>query len=140
MKHAKITALLALANLNLKKPLMGGEHFAELKESQLDKIEAALEAVENAVDNTSLEQLMAILKADNEKLSAEKATLTAEKEALTAQVTALTAETEKLQKELNERPSHSLPANDGKESADNNGLIDGYLDPNDAHNKFLNEI
>nr|DAN14060.1 MAG TPA: protein of unknown function (DUF5320) [Caudoviricetes sp.] len=140
MKHAKITALLALASLNLKKPLMGGEHFAELKESQLDKIEAALEAVENAVDNTSLEQLMAILKADNEKLSAEKATLTAEKEALTAQVTALTAETEKLQKELNERPSHSLPANDGKESADNNGLIDGYLDPNDAHNKFLNEI
>ena len=140
MKHAKITALLALASLNLKKPLMGGEHFAELKESQLDKIEAALEAAENAVDNTSLEQLMAILKADNEKLSAEKATLTAEKEALTAQVTALTAETEKLQKELNERPSHSLPANDGKESADNNGLIDGYLDPNDAHNKFLNEI
>ena len=140
MKHAKITALLALESLNLKKPLMGGEHFAELKESQLDKIEAALEAAENAVDNTSLEQLMAILKADNEKLSAEKATLTAEKEALTAQVTALTAETEKLQKELNERPSHSLPANDGKESADNNGLIDGYLDPNDAHNKFLNEI
>jgi len=140
MKHAKITALLALESLNLKKPLMGGEHFAELKESQLDKIEATLEAAENAVDNTSLEQLMAILKADNEKLSAEKATLTAEKEALTAQVTALTAETEKLQKELNERPSHSLPANDGKESADNNGLIDGYLDPNDAHNKFLNEI
>lgn len=140
MKHAKITALLALASLNLKKPLMGGEHFAELKESQLDKIEAALEAAENAADNTSLEQLMATLKGDNEKLSAEKATLTAEKEALTAQVTALTAETEKLQKELNERPSHSLPANDGKESADNNGLIDGYLDPNDAHNKFLNEI
>ena len=140
MKHAKITALLALESLNLKKPLMGGEHFAELKESQLDKIEAALEAAENVADNTSLEQLMAILKADNETLSAEKATLTAEKEALTAQVTALTAETEKLQKELNERPSHSLPANDGKESADNNGLIDGYLDPNDAHNKFLNEI
>ena len=140
MKHAKITALLALASLNLKKPLMGGEHFAELKESQLDKIEAALEAAENAADNTSLEQLMATLKGDNEKLSAEKATLTAEKEALTAQVTALTAETEKLQKELNERPSHSLPANDGKESADNNRLIDGYLDPNDAHNKFLNEI
>ena len=126
MKHAKITALLALASLNLKKPLMGGEHFAELKESQLDKIEAALEAAENAADNTSLEQLMATLKGDNEKLSAEKATLT--------------AETEKLQKELNERPSHSLPANDGKESADNNRLIDGYLDPNDAHNKFLNEI
>lgn len=140
MKHAKITALLALESLNLKKPLMGGEHFAELKESQLDKIEVALEAAENVADNTSLEQLMAILKADNETLSAEKATLTAEKEALTAQVTALTAETEKLQKELNERPSHSLPANDGKESADNNGLIDGYLDPNDAHNKFLNEI
>jgi len=140
MKHAKISALLALASLNLKKPLMGGEHFAELKESQLDKIEAALETAENAADNTSLEQLMATLKADNEMLLAEKATLTAEKEALTAQVTALTAETEKLQKELNERPSHSLPANDGKESADNNGLIDGYLDPNDAHNKFLNEI
>ena len=140
MKHAKITALLALESLNLKKPLMGGEHFAELKESQLDKIEAALEAAENVADNTSLEQLMAILKADKETLSAEKATLTAEKEALTEQVTALTAETEKLQKELNERPAHSLPGNDGKEASEGNGLIDGYLDPNDAHNKFLNEI
>lgn len=140
MKHSKITALLALTSLDLKKPLLGGEHFAELKESQLDKIEAALEAAENAADNTSLEQLMATLKADNETLSAEKATLTAEKEALTAQVTALTAETEKLQKELNERPAHSFPGNDGKEASEGNGLIDGYLDPNDAHNKFLNEI
>ena len=126
MKHSKITALLALTSLDLKKPLLGGEHFTELKESQLDKIEAALDAAENAADNTSLEQLMA--------------TLTAEKEALTAQVTALTAETEKLQKELNERPAHSLPGNDGKEASEGNGLIDGYLDPNDAHNKLLNEI
>ena len=147
MKHAKIAALLALASIDLKSPLFGNEKFVELKESQLDKIEAALAAAQTAADNTALEQLMAELKANNEKLSAEKTALTAEKEALTAekealtaQVNTLTAETESLKTELNNRPAHSLPANDGKESADNNGLIDGYLDPNDAHNKFLNEI
>ena len=140
MKYAKIAAVLALANIDLKSSLFGIEKFVELKESQLDKIEAALVAAEAAADNTALEQLMAELKANNEKLLAEKTALTAEKEAFATQVTALTAETESLKTELNNRPAHSLPANDGKESADNNGLIDGYLDPNDAHNKFLNEI
>lgn len=140
MKYAKIAAILALANIDLKSSLFGIEKFVELKESQLDKIEAALVAAETAANNTALEQLMAEMKANNEKLLAEKTALTSEKEALTAQVTALTAETDSLKTELNNRPAHSLPANDGKESADNNGLIDGYLDPNDAHNKFLNEI
>ena len=140
MKHARIAALLALASINLNSPLFGNEKFVELTESQLDKIEDALVAAETATNNTALEQPMAELKANNEKLLAEKTALTAEKEALATQVTALTAETERLKTELNNRPAHSLPANDGKESADNNGLIDGYLDPNDAHNKFLNEI
>ena len=140
MKYAKIAAILALANIDLKSSLFGIEKFVELKESQLDKIEAALVAAETAANNTALEQLMAEMKVNNEKLLAEKTALTSEKEALTAQVTALTAETESLKTELNNRPAHSLPANDGKESADNNGLIDGDLDPNDAHNKFLNEI
>ena len=115
MKHARIAALLALASINLKSPLFGNEKFVELKESQLDKIEAALVAAEAAANNTALEQLMAELKANNEKLLAEKTALTVEKEALAAQVTALTAETESLKTELNNRPAHSLPANDGKE-------------------------
>ena len=96
MKHARIAALLALASIELKSPLFGNEKFVELKESQLDKIEAALVAAEAAANNTALEQLMAELKANNEKLLAEKAALTAEKEALAAQVTTLTAETESL--------------------------------------------
>lgn len=144
MKHARIAALLALASIDLKSPLFGNEKFVELKESQLDKIEAALAAAQTAADNTALEQLMAEMKANNEKLSAEKTALTAEKtaltaekEALTAQVTALTAETERLKTELNNRPAHSLPANDGKEE-EVKGEFDGIVDMNDAHNQLAN--
>ena len=136
MKHARIAAVLALASIELKSPLFGNEKFVELKESQLDKIEAALVAAEAAANNTALEQLMAELKANNEKLSAEKAALIAEKEALAAQVTTLTAETEHLKTELNNRPAHSLPANDGKEEA--KGEFDGIVDMNDAHNQLAN--
>lgn len=141
MKHARIAALLALASINLKSSLFGNEKFVELKESQLDKIEDALVAAEtaanNTANNTALEQLMAEMKANNEKLLAEKTALTAEKEALTAQVTALTAETESLKTELNNRPAHSLPANDGKEE-EVKGEFDGIVDMNDAHNQLAN--
>ena len=130
MKHAKIAAVLALASIELKSPLFGNEKFVELKESQLDKIEAALAAAETAADNTALEQRMAELKANNEKLLAEK-------EALATQVTALTAETERLKTELNNRPAHSLPANDGKEE-EVKGEFDGIVDMNDAHNQLAN--
>ena len=137
MKHAKTAAVLALASIDLKSSLFGSEKFVELKESQLDKIEAALVAAEAAANNTTLEQLMAELKANNEKLLAEKTALNAEKEALTAQVTALTAETESLKTELNNRPAHSLPANDGKEE-EVKGEFDGIVDMNDAHNQLAN--
>ena len=137
MKHARIAAILALASIELKSPLFGNEKFVELKESQLDKIETALVAAEAAANNTALEQLMAELKANNEKLSAEKAALIAEKEALAAQVTTLTAETERLKTELNNRPAHSLPANDGKED-EAQGEFDGIVDMNDAHNQLAN--
>jgi len=109
----------------------------ELKKWRLYRIEAALAAAETAADNTALEQLMAELKANNEKLLAEKTALTAEKEALAAQVTALTAETESLKTELNNRPAHSLPANDGKEE-EVKGEFDGIVDMNDAHNQLAN--
>ena len=137
MKHAKTAAVLALASIDLKSSLFGSEKFVELKESQLDKIEAALVAAEAAANNTTLEQLMAELKANNEKLLAEKTALIAEKEALTAQVTALTAETESLKTELNNRPAHSLPANDGKEE-EVKGEFDCIVDMNDAHNQLAN--
>ena len=52
MKHARIAAVLALASIELKSPLFGNEKFVELKESQLDKIEAALVAAEAAANNT----------------------------------------------------------------------------------------
>ena len=51
MKHAKIAALLALASIELKSPLFGNEKFVELKESQLDKIEASLVAAEAAASS-----------------------------------------------------------------------------------------
>lgn len=137
MKHAKTAAVLALASIELKSSLFGSEKFVELKESQLDKIEAALVASEAAANNTALEQLMAELKANNEKLLAEKTALTAEKEALATQVTTLTAETESLKTELNNRPAHSLPANDGKEEKVK-GEFDGIVDMNDAHNQLAN--
>ena len=38
------------------------------------------------------------------------------------------------------RPTHTLPQSNGKENTDENGLIDGYIDPEALHNKFLEDL
>ena len=147
MKYVLLSALLGSA-IEEKKPLFGGEAYVSLTASQLAKVEAALAAQKEAASGEQVAALkgeIATLKAAQEKVATEgKALSEALGEAmalngLKSQGDALAdiAALGKTCKDYGDkRPVHTQPSNDGKETPEGN-YIEGFLNPEDAHNKLL---
>ncbi|MFJ1424863.1 hypothetical protein ACILFS_00930 [Capnocytophaga canimorsus] len=146
MKYAKLAAVLAVTEIVAKKPVLGGEAKASFTEEQLEKIENALAEK----DTSALEQELATLKEEKsqyqEEVNGFRASVTQAltdneleaSEDLNADITLLG----KTCKEYGDaRPKPTLPTNNGKEpKEDENGLIGGYINPQDEHNKLLNSL
>lgn len=137
MKYAKLLAVLALNEIALKTPLMGGVAKVSLTEEQLEKIEQALAEK----DTSALEKELATLKEEKNQWNEELSTLkTATEKALAdnkleacetlAQNITLLGEKCKAYGEKNNL--HTPVPNDGKEKS----LYDGVVNMNDAHNQI----
>lgn len=145
MKYPKLSALLGLSEIVLNAGIFGNKKpFAKLDEDDLAKVEGALE-------DSETESLKEELNQANENLIAEKQTVLAVENAVeqALALAGLTAKEtlvenivllgEKCKEYGDSKNRHSTPENNGTEES-TNGLINGYIDPNDAHNKMLNSI
>lgn len=149
-KYPKITQVLGLVAIDLHSNLFGNKQpFAKFTEEDLAKIENALNEIPNVEEKTKelkeqVEQLTEINKAHQEqgeliaeavKNAIETAGLE-QQESLAENIVLLGAKCKEYG-ESNER--HSIVNNNGSEEPID-GLINGYFDPNDEHNKFLKNL
>lgn len=148
MKYAKITALLGLAQLTLHSGIVGmGKPVAKLTEEDLEKIENAL----NHDFETENAQLKADLETANKdkKEAEDKLTSMEDQVAEALQTAGLEGGEDALEninllgkkcKEYGEsKDRHSFAENNG-EDKETEQYIDGYINPNDAHNKLISSM
>lgn len=137
MKYAKLLAVLALNEIALKTPLMGGVAKVSFTEEQLEKIEQALADK----DTSALEKELATLKEEKTQWEQESSDLkNAVSKALTdnkleeqQSITENIALLGEKCKEYGEKNNlHTPVPNDGKEKS----LYDGVVNMNDAHNQI----
>ncbi|MDO5510226.1 MAG: hypothetical protein Q4F57_05990 [Weeksellaceae bacterium] len=142
MKYTNITALLGLTALTVKAGFFGKNPHASLDEEQLEKIDAALAQNPSA----DLQQKLSALEAQHSELQNAHTRITnALEQAL--QVNEIDAsdsiedsivalgETCKAYGESANR--HTFAAHNGQDQdPSTDGLIDGYFNPNDQHNKI----
>lgn len=148
MKYPKLTALLGLTNISLHSGTFGlNSPFAKINEEDLEKIDNAL-AQENSERIRNLIKDLAEAKEESKELqnkveSIETAVAGAmELAGLEAQETAeanISLLGEKCKEYGNSNNRHSFPENSGNEELAD-GLVEGYLDTNDAHNQLLTKI
>ena len=145
----KVLAVLGLTAFTFQNNFWGKKEDAHVKlsQEQLEKIDAALE---NAGTGDSAQTIADL----QEKVSGLEQSETAVKEALTAAmelngiaatenqtpVEAISALGAKCKEYGESKHTHSLPKTDGKDKADSNGLIEGYIDPNAEHNQLLTKL
>ncbi|EKB60752.1 hypothetical protein [Bergeyella zoohelcum] len=145
MKYPKLSALLGLSEIVLNAGIFGNKKpFAKLDEDDLAKVEEALE-------DSETESLREELNQSKENLATEKQTVSAVENAVeqALQLAGLTAKEtlveniallgEKCKEYGDSKNRHSTPENNGTEEP-TNGLINGYINPNDAHNQIINSI
>lgn len=147
MKYAKITALLGLAQLTLHSGITGmGKPVAKLTEEDLEKIENALENIENV---EALQQKLSDAEASSatfEKVVAETAQAvenameTAGLEKQEGLVENINLLGEKCKEFGESKDRHSFAENNGKDEEGKEKYIDGHIDPNDAHNQLINQL
>ena len=148
MKFKKITAILGLTAVVFHSNLFGTKKpYAKFSEEELEELEKALENKAEGNEEELQEQINQLTQENStlqeQALATEKAVadalalagLTAKENI--AENIALLGQKCKEYGESNNR--HSMPENNGKEEA-TDGLINGYLDPNDEHNKYLNSL
>lgn len=138
MKFQKLTALLALGEISLNAGLFGNKKpFARLDEDQLQTIEEALEKN----DTSDLEEQLTTAKDEIKGVenAVEQALEVAGLKAGDSLVASIVALGEKCKEYGESKDRHTFAKNSGKEE-EVNGLIDGYLDPNDEHNKLLKSL
>lgn len=138
MKYAKLLAVLALNEISLKTPLMGGVAKVSFTEEQLEKIEQALAEK----DTSALEKELSTLKEEKNQWNEELSTLkTATQKALTDNKLE-TSESiienilllgEKCKEYGENNTNHSLPTSNGKENNDSKNSI---VNMQDAHNQI----
>lgn len=129
MKYSRIVALLGLSEMVLHSNLFGGKPFAKLSEDELEKINAALEE-----ELASGKENMAALQ-DAVEQALEHAGLEAEG-TLQENIVLLG---QKCREYGDSKNRHNFPENNGKDEP-TNGLEDGYLDPEDSHNKLIKNL
>lgn len=149
----KLTALLGLAAIQMHSNIFGGAAHARFSQEQLDTIEGALENAGQSDQSQTIEGLNTQISNLNETITGHAATETAVQDALAQALEAngLTLEAgqtpidaiallgAKCKEYGSATTTHTIPGTDGKDDAGTGAqLIDGYLDPNDAHNKYFN--
>ena len=145
MNFPKLTALLALAQIDMHSNFFGNKKpVAKLDQEQL-------EAIEKGLEQNDVSALTSEIEAKGNDIIALTANQTAMEEAINgalqlnglelpenathAEAIALLATTCKEYGEAKD-VTHSVAGNNGVEAVQNpDALIDGYLDPNDEHNK-----
>ena len=143
-KFPLIAALFGLAEVAFHKDWFGGKAFAKFDEDAMEKIEAAVK--QN--DVSALEQTIAEQKTTIEGLEASALeTKNVVQQALElnglelgegeSSLNEAVATLGKKCKEFGENKNrHSFSGHNGEEKPEGNGLVDGYFDPNDAHNQI----
>jgi hypothetical protein len=137
MKYSRIVALLGLSEMVLHSNLFGGKAFAKLSEDELEKINAALEEK----DTKALEEELAAGKENMAALqdAVEQALEHAGLEAKGTLQENIVLLGEKCREYGDSKNRHNFPENNGKEEP-TNGLVDGYLNPEDSHNKLIKNL
>ena len=137
MKYSRIVALLGLSEMVLHSNLFGGKAFAKLSEDELEKINAALEEK----DTKALEEELASGKENMAALqdAVEQALEHAGLEAKGTLQENIVLLGEKCREYGDSKNRHNFPENNGKDEP-TNGLEDGYLDPEDSHNKLIKNL
>lgn len=147
-KFSNIAALLGAA-LVLHSGFFGNKNHIRLSEEDAQKVDDAL----GASDNQALQERIATLESEKANLEQEKAALNTQSEATeNALQQALELNGLAAGKDVEEsitllgttckefgdsQNRHTFAANDGKEGdPSGDGLIDGYIDPKDEHNKI----
>ncbi len=146
MKYPLLVAILGLTEISLKAGFFGSKNFATFTEEQLDTIEGALEKQDTSVLITQIEHAKQDIAEHKERLEIIENAVTEALKLNELEAAEKIEESIRLLgttcKEYGQKKSvHTLAKQDGKEAnLEDNGLIDGYLNPNDEHNKLLNEI
>lgn len=137
MKYSRIVALLGLSEMVLHSNLFGGKAFAKLSEDELEKINAALEEK----DTKALEEELAAGKENMAALqdAVEQALEHAGLEAKGTLQENIVLLGEKCREYGDSKNRHNFPENNGKEEPTND-LVDGYLNPEDSHNKLIKNL
>lgn len=137
MKFQKLTALLALNTIELHSNLFGKKPFAKLDEDQLEKIENALEernTTELESRLSTAEKEKAVENVSNLNSAVEQALQHAGLEPKGSVIESIALLGEKCKEFGDSKDRHNFPENSGKEETE---LVDGYINPNDAHNKLI---
>lgn len=142
-KYALLATVLGLAEIQTKTHLFGQKATASFTEEQLETIEKALAEKDTSEFEKKIAQQWQQL--DTYEQDAKQMSDAISKALELNGLTAKETETESIQllgetcKAFGDKGNgHTPTPNNGKEPE--NGLIGGYIDPNDEHNKFLNSI
>lgn len=145
----KLTALLGLAAIQMHNAnIFGtGKNYAKLDEEQLQKIEDALGETSSEEATQTIADLQAqvsnLQASENSVQEAVTTALQINGLALEEGQTVMDAITllgTKCHEYGTAKTTHNIPGSDGKDDAGTGEqLIDGYMDPNDEHNKYLNK-
>nr|DAJ25503.1 MAG TPA: hypothetical protein [Bacteriophage sp.] len=135
-KFINLATLLVTA-LEVKKPLLGGENFITLKESQLQAIEDALtkndvSAIEKDLASLKEEKNQWLVEAQKIKEETEKAMLLNKLSVSNSVAENIALLGEKCKEYGEKTLVHSLPLNNGKETE--KGEFEGIVNMNDKHN------
>ncbi|WP_185274746.1 hypothetical protein [Chryseobacterium indologenes] len=144
-KHTLLLGVLGLSVLETHSGVMSSKSHVRFTEEELDKVEKALEAN----DVSGLNQTIADQK---EKISTHEKSEGELKESLTAAFAANKLEmgdmspkdaiahlSAKCKEYGDARNTHSITRTDGIDKNEGDGLVDGFIDPNAAHNQALTQ-
>ncbi len=143
-KYKLLCAVLGIASVEMKAGFFGGKPFASFNEEQLQAIENAL-AEKTGVTAEQLQQLQTNLQEQQQTNQAVETAVSAAMELNGLDAAGTVVEQVELLgttcKQYGEKTTtHTLLNNNGEETASDDDLIDGYLDPNAEHNKILANI
>ena len=145
MKFTRITALLGLAQLTFHAGVFGTQKpFAKLSEEELEKTEGLAEELESTKQSLSdaVTNLEVVKKNSEETAQAVEAALETaglKEEAKESVVENIALLGEKCKEFGGSKNRHSVVENDGTENSEN-GLIGGFMNPEDEHNKLLQRL
>ncbi len=146
MKYPLLVALLGLTQISFKAGIFGGEPSASFTKEQIEAIEQALRQNDNSILTQEIEKLKRDIAEQQNKAEVLENAVSEALQLNGLEVSETVEESIRLlgttcKKYGEKKAVHTLAAQDGKEAnLEDDALIDGYLNPNDEHNKLLTSI